>query len=180
MSGHVMAEPATTLMKSRRRIAAPRVRSTLTLADYIRDLRQAKWGSRFFAWQQFFETDVRFGSKADISECPSDVRFTPKSRHSLPRPACPPCANSRHSPIKVMSEIRRLPLLRGSLTERFVLRQERGRTPSIVRRTPFSYLVGLPDVYRAFILIAHADRQTTSQGSELRPYNWDISVEGER
>jgi hypothetical protein len=41
-------------------------------------------------------------------------------------------------------------------------------------------LVGLPDVYRAFILIAHADRQTTSQGSELRPYNRDISVEGER
>ena len=79
-----------------------------------------------------------------------------------------------------MSEIRRLPLLRGSLTERFVLRQERGRTPSIVRFTPFSYLVGLPDVYRAFTLIAHADRQTTSQGSELRPYNWDISVEGER
>jgi hypothetical protein len=39
---------------------------------------------------------------------------------------------------------------------------------------------GLPDVYRAFILIAHADRQTTSQGSELRPYNWDISVQGER
>jgi HNH endonuclease len=28
--------------------------------------------------------------------------------------------------------------------------------------------------------LAHADRQTTSQGSELRPYNWDISVEGER
>jgi hypothetical protein len=79
-----------------------------------------------------------------------------------------------------MSEIRRLPLLRGSLTERFVLRQERGRTPSIVRLTTFSHLVGLPDVYRAFILIAHADRQTTSQGSELRPYNWDISVEGER
>jgi hypothetical protein len=76
-----------------------------------------------------------------------------------------------------MSEIRRLPLLRGSLTERFVLRQERGRTPSIVRLTQFSYLVGLPDVY---LLIAHADRQTTSQGSELRPYNWDISVEGER
>ena len=97
--------------------------------------------------------------KADIAEYDWDVRF---------------------GPIKVMSEIRRLPLLRGSLTERFVLRQERGRTPSIVRLTPFSYLVGLPDVYRAFILIAHADRQTTSQGSELRPYNWDISVEGER
>jgi hypothetical protein len=84
--------------------------------------------------------------KADIAEYDWDVRF---------------------GPIKVMSEIRRLPLLRGSLTER-----------RIVRLTPFSYLVGLLDVYRAFI--AHADRQTTSQGSELRPYNWDISVEGER
>src|SRR5262249_19288180 len=44
-SGHVMAEPATTLMKSRRRITAPKVRSTPILADYIRDLRPAKWGS---------------------------------------------------------------------------------------------------------------------------------------
>ena len=25
------------------------------------------------------DADVSFGSKADISECPSDVRFTPKS-----------------------------------------------------------------------------------------------------
>src|SRR5262249_58115102 len=29
--------------------------------------------------------DVRFGSKADISECPSDVRFTPESRHGSAR-----------------------------------------------------------------------------------------------
>jgi hypothetical protein len=33
------------------------------------------------AAQQVLEANVRFGSKADISECPSDVRFTPKSRH---------------------------------------------------------------------------------------------------
>jgi len=38
--------------------------------------------------------DVRFGSKADISACPRHVRFTPKSRHSLPQPACPLCAKS--------------------------------------------------------------------------------------
>ena len=35
-----------------------------------------------FAQQQFQETDVRFGSLADIEACPRDVRFTPKSRHS--------------------------------------------------------------------------------------------------
>jgi hypothetical protein len=27
----------------------------------------------------------------------NNVRFTPKSRHSLPRPACPLCAKSRQS-----------------------------------------------------------------------------------
>ena len=125
--------------------------------------------------------DVRKGSKADVTLLNIDVRFSPESGHCRAQLECLLWANSGHSPIKVMSEIRRLPLLRGSLTERvlFFDRSE-GRTPSIVRLTPFSYLVGLPDVYRAFILIAHADRQTTSQGSELRPYNWDIPVEGER
>jgi hypothetical protein len=33
------------------------------------------------ASRQIWITDVRFGSKADISECLSDVRFTPKSGH---------------------------------------------------------------------------------------------------
>src|SRR6516162_9568269 len=37
--------------------------------------------------------DVRFGSKADISECPTDVRFTPKSGYRAPRPLC---AKLRH------------------------------------------------------------------------------------
>jgi hypothetical protein len=36
-----------------------------------------------FAQQQFCRAHVCFGSKADISECPSDVRFTPKSGHWL-------------------------------------------------------------------------------------------------
>jgi hypothetical protein len=29
--------------------------------------------------------NVRFGSKADISECPRNVRFTPNSGHSSPQ-----------------------------------------------------------------------------------------------
>jgi hypothetical protein len=33
-----------TVMKSRRRIAAPRLGSTPIPADYIRDLRPAEWG----------------------------------------------------------------------------------------------------------------------------------------
>jgi hypothetical protein len=98
--------------------------------------------------QMSITRDVRFGSEAATRSNQRRGRFTPESCRGFRRPARPLWANSGHSPIKVMSEIRRLPLLRGSLTERFVLRQERGRTPSIVRFTPFSYLVGLPDVYR--------------------------------
>ena len=41
--------------------------------------------------------NVRFGSKADISECPRDVRFTPKSGHWLSVSQCPLCAKSGHS-----------------------------------------------------------------------------------
>ena len=37
---------------------------------------------------------VRFGSKADIAECETNVRFTPKSRHCGATLACPLCARS--------------------------------------------------------------------------------------
>src|SRR6516162_2110339 len=50
--------------------------------DYSRDLRPAKWGSGgHFAQQQFIRPNVRFGSKADIGEGATDVRFTPESGH---------------------------------------------------------------------------------------------------
>jgi hypothetical protein len=39
-----------------------------------------------FAGQQFSTADVRYGSKADISEKPADVRFTPNSGHRLSAP----------------------------------------------------------------------------------------------
>src|SRR5262249_3137748 len=38
--------------------------------------------------------DVRFGSKADIGEGATDVRFTPESGHCGVRLACPLCAKS--------------------------------------------------------------------------------------
>jgi hypothetical protein len=38
--------------------------------------------------------NVRFGSLADISECPSDVRFTPESGHWNSVAKCPLCAIS--------------------------------------------------------------------------------------
>src|SRR5262249_9164959 len=65
--GHAMADPATTLMKSRRCIAAPRLRSTPIGTDYSRDLRCAEWDSGDQFVQQQSET--------------AHVRFTPKSGH---------------------------------------------------------------------------------------------------
>ena len=47
-----------------------------------------------FAQQQSWAAHVRFGSKADIAEYETNVRFTPKSGHSLRRPSCPLCAKS--------------------------------------------------------------------------------------
>src|SRR5262249_11093925 len=41
--------------------------------------------------------NVRFGSKADIQPCLSDVCFTPNSGHWLSAVGCPLCAKSRHS-----------------------------------------------------------------------------------
>jgi hypothetical protein len=43
---------------------------------------------------------------------------------------------------------------------------------------PLSSLVGLPMFTVRFdrYLVAYADRETTSQSPELRPYNWDISL----
>ena len=47
-----------------------------------------------FALQHFLETDVRFGSKADVTLLNFDVRFTPKSGHCRARLGCPLCAKS--------------------------------------------------------------------------------------
>jgi len=49
-----------------------------------------------FAWQQSSGPNVRFGSKADIHQPPTDARFTPKSRHRNSVVECPLCAKSGH------------------------------------------------------------------------------------
>jgi hypothetical protein len=59
---------------------------------------------------------------------------------------CPLYPNSgRHRPIKVVSEILRLPLLGGALAERLGLRQELCRISSIMKLVKLHL-----DVYRAF------------------------------
>ena len=87
VSGHEAADPAINLMKSRRRIAAPKAQSLCGLCFRTTQLQQGfpPGGMRFdrhFAWQQSSGPNVRFGSKADIAAPPTNVCFTPKSRTS--------------------------------------------------------------------------------------------------
>jgi len=49
-----------------------------------------------FARQQSSGPNVRFGSKADMTAIPIDVRFTPKSRHRNSTARRPLCAKSGH------------------------------------------------------------------------------------
>jgi hypothetical protein len=72
-------------MKSRRRIAGSLPRDCaddgLQRPNTAGICRRRNGVQRPFAQQQFLETDVRFGSKADIGLALVDVRFTPKSGH---------------------------------------------------------------------------------------------------
>jgi hypothetical protein len=64
-------------MKSRRRIAFPRLRTAPTsvkAANYSRDLQSAKWGSMIICTANNLEAH-EMGSKADI---------TPRPLHALP------------------------------------------------------------------------------------------------
>src|SRR5215467_12830371 len=71
VSGHEAADPAINLMKSRRRIAAPKAQSLCGLCFGTTQLQQGfppggMGFDRHFAWQQSSGPNVRFGSKADI------------------------------------------------------------------------------------------------------------------
>ena len=55
-----------------------------------------------FARQQSRAADVRFGSKADITECKTNVRFTPESGHWKSVVERPLCANSGLFPHAVL------------------------------------------------------------------------------
>ena len=73
----------------------------LTMMQLLRDLRVTEWGFRErFAVRHSWTIHVRFGSLADIEDCPTDVRFTPKSRHRNSVVECPLCAKSGHSALQ--------------------------------------------------------------------------------
>jgi hypothetical protein len=69
-------------MKSRRRIAFSEGEDCAEQDGLQQGFATGGMGSdRHFARQQSSGPNVRFGSKADIGEGPTDVRFTPKSGH---------------------------------------------------------------------------------------------------
>jgi hypothetical protein len=97
VSGHAVADPTIALTKSRRRIAFTKAGTTPNGARLQQGFATDEMGFRGqFAQQQSEPAHVRFGSKADIGEGPTDVRFTPKSGHWLSVSGCPLCANSGH------------------------------------------------------------------------------------
>src|SRR5215469_12765404 len=93
-SGQTAADPAITLMKSRRRIAFSKAQDCADFGHYSRDLRQAKWGSGSSLHGSNLEplmsalgqkrTSEHFRSmsalppKADIGTRSRDVRSVPK------------------------------------------------------------------------------------------------------
>src|SRR6516162_3471168 len=94
-SGHAAADPTTTLIKSRRRIACPEAQDYANNPDYIRDLSSAKWASE--AWLHGRKLELRMSAlgqkqtsahirvmsalppKADITAAQTNVRFVPKA-----------------------------------------------------------------------------------------------------
>src|SRR6516164_7644966 len=67
-SGHVTAEPTTTLLKSRRRITAPRFQEHADTNRLHQGITTGEMGfSDLFARQQSRAAHVRFGSKADMT-----------------------------------------------------------------------------------------------------------------
>jgi hypothetical protein len=99
------------------------------------------------------KVNVRFGSKADMCSAVVHVRFTQK--HGIDA-------------------------LRNPLAERFGLSTGTISHSNHLLNSALWLVCRCLSCVSRDILVAHADCQTTSQGPELRPYNWDFSVEGER
>ena len=74
-------------------------RTAIFLGEKIREVRSFLLGDY---WRLAI---VRFGSRAGMVAQSSDVRFTPKSGHSLPRPACPLCAKSGHYAVQQFRQL---------------------------------------------------------------------------
>jgi hypothetical protein len=127
MSGQTAPDPAIALMKSRRRIACPKAQDHADIGLITSGIGDERNGVRRpFAQQQFVESDVRFGSKADIARCQIDVRFTPKSGHSISVSECPLCAKSGHNIISVLLEI----CLDSRFIFQYLLKYEKAPSPS--------------------------------------------------
>src|SRR5262249_2619159 len=78
--------------------------------------------------------DVRFGSKADIGEGATDVRFTPKSGHWNSAARCPLCAKSGHGTSHYP--------INSSARPRSDCGTVRSRTLAVARLITSSYFVG--------------------------------------
>ena len=90
----------TCTLKSRRRIASPEIR-TKRMSIFL----QHGMAGHKMVLRRSNMANVRFGSKADISPCPRDVRFTPESRHRNSVVECPLCAKSGHYAVQQSNQL---------------------------------------------------------------------------
>src|SRR6516165_427222 len=95
-SGHATTVLLKSLMNSRRLMASPAPRTKSGSKDYH------IFGSRIvpFVAPKRDRNHVRFGSKGDIQQCSTHVRFTPKSGHRNSLAGRLLCAKSRHSAVR--------------------------------------------------------------------------------
>jgi hypothetical protein len=89
------------------------------------------------------ETNVRFGSEADIEERLSDVRFTPKSGHRLSQSGCPLYAETPTNLTELLTAVPDFLDQTGERRARFVAMRNRIST-DFVPRSCKTYSIGPP------------------------------------
>src|SRR6516165_2111495 len=89
VSGHVTTALLKSLMNSRRLMGFTPLAENHLRKSLIRSSSESYAPHR----SKKSCTDVRYGSKADISACPINVCFTPKSGHWNSVAKCPLCAD---------------------------------------------------------------------------------------
>src|SRR4051794_16591061 len=99
-SGQLAADPATALMKSRRRIALPWVRTGLQRCDYISNLRPGKWD--FISEQQSARGCSLWVNRVDFSlfaRRPLYPQYRPQSGHAAKSEKCQKLPSQQTAPL---------------------------------------------------------------------------------
>jgi ABC-type uncharacterized transport system substrate-binding protein len=107
--------------------------------------------------------DVRYGSKADISECPTNVCFTPECGHQSDIAPCPLCAKAGHEHVDSPDQLDLLKQALPGLSRVAVLREAIGA--GVTARAVM--LAGQTPNLQVFILEVRAPNELDDAFSEM-------------